>query len=171
MHSSQRRTPIANPRYRLILGSRLVGGVGFALGQAVAIWLVESRTGSGALAGLAVAAAWAPAFGLALLGGHLADRFDKRWLVAGANLGAAIPALALGLATLSGVLAAWMLPVFTLLRAGARIIVEWRLGRSRAPSGAPRAHSSWRLDSPWQRTRSSWAQWTRSHSRSSLCWL
>jgi MFS family permease len=66
-------------------------------------WLVLSLTGDSAGAlGLVTAAQFAPTLLLTLYGGRLADRYDKRRLLVGANLAAGVCALALALAVLTG---------------------------------------------------------------------
>ena len=93
---------LINRNYALFMGGSFLSALGGWV-QAVAIgWLVYDLTGSPFILGLANFAQMAPLFFLGMLGGVLADRFDRRILL---TIGLSVTAIALSVlaaVTISG---------------------------------------------------------------------
>ena len=77
------------------------------------VWLIVTLTGSGIAVGLTTALQFLPMLLFAAWGGLLADRMDKRRLLAFTQAAMAVPALALLALTLTDVIEPWM--VFALV--------------------------------------------------------
>lgn len=93
--------------FLLVLGGQLVSLIGSALTQfALGVW-VYTQTGSPTQFVLTVLCAALPRILLAPLAGVLVDRWDRRLVLIGSDLGAALVTLALALLTLGGQLAVW----------------------------------------------------------------
>jgi predicted MFS family arabinose efflux permease len=88
--------------FRLYLAGQAVSLVGTWLQSVAQSWLVYRLTDSPLLLGLAGFAGQAPVFFLAVVGGTLADRVDKRRLLVGTQAASAACAAALAVLTLSG---------------------------------------------------------------------
>jgi MFS family permease len=71
-------------------------------------WLVVTLTGSGVAVGTTFACRFAPVFLFGLVGGSIADRFDRRRVLIVTNTLAAILAIALWLVVWTGVVHVWM---------------------------------------------------------------
>lgn len=78
-------------------------------------WLVLLLTGSGAALGLVTGLQFLPFLVLSPLAGLVADRFPKRRLLQLTNIGMAVPALLLGLLTVTGLVETWHVYVLALL--------------------------------------------------------
>lgn len=93
--------------FLLILGGQLVSLVGSALTQfALGVW-VYTQTGSPTQFVLTVLCASLPRILLAPLAGALVDRWDRRLVLIGSDLGAAVVTLALALLALGARLEVW----------------------------------------------------------------
>ncbi|GGH33810.1 MFS transporter [Alsobacter metallidurans] len=86
--------------FRLFISARFLSGLAMQIQNVGLGWLVYDRTGSALALGLVGLAAFLPALALALVTGHVADRFDRRrimslcWsVVALASLGLLLVAL------------------------------------------------------------------------------
>lgn len=99
----------ANANYRTYLTGQLISLSGTSM-QAVALaWVVYLMTGSASMLGLVTVASSAPVILLALAGGMVADRFDKRKVLIIAQVVSLILALVLGLLFITDHLAVWMI--------------------------------------------------------------
>ncbi|MBS1694615.1 MAG: MFS transporter [Actinobacteria bacterium] len=97
----------------------------FAIGQSISVtgtwmqklaqaWLVLELTGSPFLLGVTVAIQQTPTLLFTTVGGALADRFRKRTILVWTQIGALLPALALGTVVALDVVAVWMVMVAAL---------------------------------------------------------
>ena len=103
--------------YRLLWFGMAVSNIGSWM-QLVALgWQVYLLTDSPFYLGLVGLARALPVFVFALLGGVVADRFDRRWVMLGADVASLVFALILGYVTLSGVATVWHVIVLALLTA------------------------------------------------------
>ncbi|QNP74553.1 MFS transporter [Streptomyces roseirectus] len=94
---------LAIRNFRLFAAGQVVSVTGTWMMITAQDWLVLSLTdGSGSALGLVTALQFTPMLLLTLYGGRLADRYDKRVLLLGANLTAGVLALLLALLTLTG---------------------------------------------------------------------
>ncbi|MCP8940567.1 MFS transporter [Alsobacter sp. SYSU M60028] len=83
------------PDYRFFIGSRLLAGLALQMQNVGIGWFVYDRTNSALALGLTGLAAFAPALGLALVTGHVADQFDRRRIVAVCHAATALAAAGL----------------------------------------------------------------------------
>ncbi len=99
---------LRNRNYRLFAGGQIVSLTG-TWGQRVAQdWLVLELSGnSGVALGVVTALQFLPVLVLSLWGGVLADRYDKRRLLVGVQVGMGLLALALGLLDVTGAVQLW----------------------------------------------------------------
>lgn len=81
-----RRNVFANRNFRLFFFGQLISNTGNWLQLAAHITLVEQLSGSSLLVGVTNAALFLPVLFLALPGGRLADRFDRRKVLIGTQL-------------------------------------------------------------------------------------
>jgi MFS family permease len=93
--------------YRLYASGQLVSLTGTWMQRVAQDWLVLELTNSGTALGIVTALQFGPALILGLWGGVLADRSNKRRLLFATQTGLALVALALGLLTVTGVVAYW----------------------------------------------------------------
>ena len=99
-----------NPNYRRFFVGQVVSLVGTWMQSVAQAWLVLQLTHSATWLGLAVALQFLPILLLGPYGGVVVDRVDKRQLLIGTQLAAAVQALVLGLLTVNGqVTLAWVL--------------------------------------------------------------
>jgi len=94
--------------YRLYFAGQLVSLTGNWMQIVAELWLILELTGSGTAVGIATALQFAGIMMFGILGGALADRFDKRHLLIISQVLMAAPALALFLLALSGSLQIWI---------------------------------------------------------------
>lgn len=94
--------------FRLYVASQLVSFAGTWMQSLAQSWLVLELTGSGTALGTVLALQFLPTMFLAPVGGMLADRLDKRKVIMVTQSCAGLLALTLGLLTLSGHVALWM---------------------------------------------------------------
>ena len=78
-------------------------------------WLVYDMTGSAFFLGLVGLARAIPALAFSLVGGAVADRYDRRAIMALANTAGAFSAIALGLLTLTGLVQVWHIIALALI--------------------------------------------------------
>jgi hypothetical protein len=93
--------------YRLVFFGQVVSSTGGWMQMVAQGWLVYQLTGSPFYLGLIGLARAVPAFLFALVGGAVADRYDRRVIMGVANGAICILALILGLLTISGLVAVW----------------------------------------------------------------
>lgn len=98
---------LRHPNYRIFFAGQAVSLIGTWIQIVAQAWLVTRLTGSPAMLGLVAFASQGPVFFLALLGGILADRFDRRRLLMIANGLALAQAIALAVLTLTGTVEVW----------------------------------------------------------------
>lgn len=99
--------------YRLYFFSQIVSFSGTWMQSLAVAWLVLQLTGSGTALGTVMAARFVPTLFLAPLGGVIADRLDKRQLIATTQALQSVLALVLGLVTVTGVVELWMVYVLS----------------------------------------------------------
>jgi len=101
--------------YRLYFLGQAISHAGTWM-QTVALgWFVLQLTGSGAQLGAVIATAFLPHLLFGLLGGVIADRFEKHKVIIYVQTAFAVLAFSLGLLAYSGLTKVWMLYVFAFL--------------------------------------------------------
>jgi MFS family permease len=110
------RLVVGRPRFKPLLASICAGAFADAMVELVISWLVLTASNSPLLVGVVFALGMAPQLVLGLPAGALADRYERRVLIALANGAAACIALALSVLLLLGrlSLAAILIPIFFL---------------------------------------------------------
>jgi MFS family permease len=107
--------------YRLFAGGQVVSLTGTWMQTIAQDWLVLQLThNSGTALGIVTALQFSPTIFLALYGGVLADRFDKRRLLIGVQAAQGLLALGMGVLVLSGAVQLWHVYVLALLLGVAR---------------------------------------------------
>jgi MFS family permease len=101
--------------YRLVFFGQAVSAVGSWMQMVVQGWLVYSLTGSSLDLGLVALARALPVFIFSLVGGAVADRWDRRRVIALANAAAGLLALALGVLIWLHVVSIWHIIVVAFL--------------------------------------------------------
>jgi MFS family permease len=101
--------------YRLFASGQLISLTGTWMQRVAQDWLVLELTNSGTALGIVTALQFGPALILGLWGGVLADRGNKRRLLFATQTGLALVALALGLLTVTGMVAYWHVLVLALV--------------------------------------------------------
>jgi hypothetical protein len=101
--------------YRLFFSGHAVSVCGTWMQRVAQDWLVFTLTGSGVALGIAAALQFGPMVVLGIWGGSVVDRFDRRRLLIATQVTQAVLALALGLLTVSGLVALWMVYALTFL--------------------------------------------------------
>lgn len=97
-----------NRGFLIFLGGRFVSRAGDALFSLASVWLVLDLTGNNALAGgTAAALEFVPYLLVGLLGGVLADRWDRRRTMAAADLVRGVLLLVIPVLAAAGALAVW----------------------------------------------------------------
>jgi predicted MFS family arabinose efflux permease len=125
--------------YRLLWLGMLVSNVGSWM-QLVALgWQVYLLTDSPFYLGLVGLARALPVFVFALVGGVVADRFDRRHVMLAANLVSMVCAALLGVLTLSGQATVWAVIALAFVTAGA-FAFEVPARQSLIPDLVPRQH-------------------------------
>ncbi|MBX3189554.1 MAG: MFS transporter [Labilithrix sp.] len=97
------RTLLQNRRYRLYLASRISLIVATQMLSVAVGWQVYEITGQALALGFSGLAIFLPNFVLALVGGHIADRFDRRRILLVCHSGVTLSAAALAAISFSGV--------------------------------------------------------------------
>lgn len=104
------------PNYRLFAGGQLVKLIGVWMMFTAQDWLVlELSDNSPGALGTVTALQFVPVMLLTLVSGRLADRYDKRKLLIGANAAFALFAVAFAVLVTAGVVKLWHVFVFALL--------------------------------------------------------
>jgi len=106
---------LAGPNYRLWFAGQSVSLAGTWMQMIAQSWLVLELTSSGTAIGLVVALQTLPTLLLGPYAGVVADRLDKRRLMIGLQSTMGVLALALGLLTITGVVALWHVYLLALL--------------------------------------------------------
>jgi MFS family permease len=102
--------------YRLFATGQVVSNVGTWMQRVAQDWLVLELSGRSAMAlGIAAALQFLPTLGLSVWAGMLADRMDKRKLLAVVQAGMGITGLVLGLLDVTGAVALWHVYLLCLL--------------------------------------------------------
>jgi MFS family permease len=101
--------------YRRFFAGQVVSWTGTWVQWVAQAWLVLEITGSGLGLGIITALQWFPVLVLGAWAGLIADRYDKRRLLLITNSSAAVLSLALGVATITGVVNLGFVVVIALL--------------------------------------------------------
>lgn len=101
--------------YRLFFGGQFISLVGTWMQQLAQSWLVYRLTGSSLSLGLVGFAGHLPVFLLALFGGVMADRLDRRSVLIGTQAAALVQASLLAWLTLAGHIQVWQVMVLAAL--------------------------------------------------------
>lgn len=101
----------------LFLGSQTISLFGSALVQFAIMWYITRETQSGIMMMLYILCGFVPTFLLSPFAGVWADRFNRKLLIAGADMMIAIATLALALLFLNGYGAMWLFFVVAAIRA------------------------------------------------------
>jgi MFS family permease len=101
--------------YRRFFFGQIVSWTGTWVQFVAQAWLVLKLTHSGIGLGLITALQWLPVLLFGAWAGVIADRFEKRKLLIGTNLGGALFSLLLGIATVTGIVNLWLVAVAALL--------------------------------------------------------
>ena len=109
------RSILRNHNYRLFLLAQLSGGTGMWMLRLSQDWLVLKLTGSPSAVGIIVALQFVPLLTFGPLGGVIADRHNKRYLVMAAQSAAAVLAATLAALTIGGLVTVPLLYLFALL--------------------------------------------------------
>lgn len=99
--------PFSHPNYRLFFGGQLISLIGTWTQNVAQAWLIYRITRSGLHLGLVAFAGQVPVLALALLGGTLADRLDRRRVLVGTQSAAMLLAFVLSALTLSHLVREW----------------------------------------------------------------
>jgi MFS family permease len=106
---------IAVPNYRRYISGQAISLIGTWMQMAAQAWLVLTLTGSATALGAIVALQTLPVLLLGPYGGVVADRVDKRRLMVALQCLMGLQALALGLLTVTGIVAVWQIGALALL--------------------------------------------------------
>lgn len=101
--------------YRLFYGGQAVSLVGTWMQQVAQSWLVYRLTGSASMLGVLAVTQNGPLLVAGPVAGVFADRHDKRRILVGTQILAALLALALGAITVAGVVRPWHIVILALL--------------------------------------------------------
>ncbi|WP_246284837.1 MFS transporter [Gordonia asplenii] len=116
MAESRMFASLAVPNYRTYFTGAVISNVGTWIQRVAQDWLVLQLSGGSAVAvGITTALQFLPALLLSPVGGLLADRMDKRLLLAITQTWMACSALALGLLTVLGAAQTWHVYVIALI--------------------------------------------------------
>ena len=100
--------PLRHPAYRRLFGSTVVTSVGSQLTAVAVPVQLFNDSGSSAMVGLSGAVAFVPLVVFALLGGSIADAFDRRRVLLVTNAGIALTSGGLWLQALSSTRSVWV---------------------------------------------------------------
>jgi MFS family permease len=106
---------LSSRNLRLFLGGQVVSVIGTWLQKAAQAWLVLELTGSGTWLGVTAALQQLPTLAIGLWGGLLADRMDKRRLLLFSQSVSILPAITLGVLTVTGAVQLWMVLALALV--------------------------------------------------------
>src|SRR5579883_85320 len=93
--------PFAFKDFRRYMTARVAGTLASQIGSVATGWQVYSMTHRALDLGLVGLVQFVPVAGLSLVAGHVADRFDRRTVIAVCNAVTAVCWLALGLVAIS----------------------------------------------------------------------
>lgn len=102
---------LREPNYRLFFAGQVVSLSGTWMQGVAQAWLVLDLTGSGTALGVVSSLQFLPVLLFGPLGGVIADRFDKRRILYGTQVAAALLAAILGLLVATDVIELWMVYV------------------------------------------------------------
>lgn len=105
---------LANANYRIYTFGQLVSLTGTHLQSVALSWTAYQVTGSASLLGIITLATYAPVLFLSLLGGMMADRFDRRKILIWNQVAGLLISAALAACTLTGCVNFWILFGFSL---------------------------------------------------------
>lgn len=108
-------SPLRNPDYRSLWVAIMVSNLGGLIQTVGAGWLMTSLTQSQDMIALVQSSNTLPIMALSMFGGALADSYDRRRLMIGAQTFMVAVSAALALAAWMGLLTPWMLLGFTFL--------------------------------------------------------
>lgn len=80
MRVTTRSSAFASRDYRVFFTSRVLSALGHQMEVVALGWLVYEMTGSAFALGLIGLASFLPVLTMSLISGHVADRFDRRWI-------------------------------------------------------------------------------------------
>lgn len=106
---------LRNRNYRLFFAGQATSITGSWMQKIAQAWLVLELTDSGTLLGVTAALQHLPTLLMGAWAGLLADRLDKRRILLWTQSGAAVPALLLGVLTVTGLVTLWMVLVLALM--------------------------------------------------------
>jgi MFS family permease len=106
--------PLRNRTFRNLLAANLVSDIGAFMQSVGAAWLMTSLTRNPLHIALIQTASALPFFLLALPAGSIGDIFDRRKLILGTETWMLVIAVALTVATFTGVMTPWLLLLLTL---------------------------------------------------------
>ena len=112
---SEAMTALTFPDYRRFAASLLLISIGLQLVQAAVFWQVYELTGSALLLGLTGLARAGPHMVLSLMGGVVADRFNRVRLIQAGQIANGIIIVALGILTITDAVEVWHLYTVTIL--------------------------------------------------------
>ncbi|MDA0365343.1 MAG: MFS transporter, partial [Chloroflexi bacterium] len=110
--------------YRRFAASLLLTSLGAQLVQTAILWQVYELTGSALLLGLTGVARALPHIVLSLVGGVIADRFDRVRLIQAGQIANAALVIALAALTLTGTVAPWHLYLVTFLNSAFTAVTQ-----------------------------------------------
>ncbi len=95
------------PEFRVLWGGACVSSIGTWMQQAAQSWLVLEISGSARMLGLDAFLGQIPIFLFSLVGGVIADRYDRRWLLVGSQIVQLLCAFLLAGLFATGVVEIW----------------------------------------------------------------
>lgn len=120
---------LANRRFAAYLAAATISDGGYWISFVAQGWLVEKLTNSPLWLGVISAVSQLPFLLFSLAGGDLADRFDRRKLIAGTNAVIGIVALVTAALVASGLISVWWLAVLG-FSAGSMLAIEHPIDRA-----------------------------------------
>ncbi len=113
---SRSLSSLSIPNYRRYFAGMVVSITGNWMQIVAETWLILRLTGSGAAVGLTAALQFLPILLAGAWGGLLADRLSKRRILSVTQAALILPAVAMGVLTLTGVIVPWMVWALVLIR-------------------------------------------------------
>jgi DHA3 family macrolide efflux protein-like MFS transporter len=110
-------TPGWKHLFALFLASQSVSLFGSSLVQYAIVWYITLETNSGSMMALSIILGFLPAFFLSPFAGVWADRFNRKYLIIGADVGIALASLLLFCLFRLGDRSVWLLLVISMIRA------------------------------------------------------
>jgi MFS family permease len=106
---------LRHPNFRLFFSGQLVSLVGTWMQRVAEAWLIYRLTHSAFLLGVLGFASQVPVFFIGPLGGHVADRYERRRILVATQTASMLLASGLALLTLTGLVREWHLLLFAAL--------------------------------------------------------